>query len=440
MLILLSDLHLMDGTAGVHHLTIGAVREAFDDLAKIANKAKPKDIKIVLLGDIFDLIRTERWFSVPPEHRPWGSAPSEEAAMNILEGVIANNKESFELMAGSLADVFGFPAEPEIVFVPGNHDRLCNMYPSLRRRVREVFGMPPSDAPFDHQYLDLDHGVLGRHGQEWDAFNFEGSETFRLQEYSPIPLEDYFRVPIGDLLACEVASRMPGAVRDALGENHPQRDLLYRRFQDLFDVRPMMAIMEWLNYQADRNDETVQKAVNEAVRQVGHEFQDIPFVPDWINRHDQARNPFDEGDVLQMLLFIMDSIKFTRFDRSLRTVEGAEKNQEDKFALKAVEDFRRLDANPDLKGGILYAIYGHTHQADQRAVGVVGEGSKERYRMYLNTGTWRPVQRHGLSGHGFVNWMNITYTVVCKAGEANWGGRIETYPAFQTWTGALRDV
>ena len=94
----------------------------------------------------------------------------------------------------------------------------------------------------------------------------------------------------------------------------------------------MMAIMEWLNYQADRNDETVQRAVNEAVRRVGHEFQEIPFVPDWINRHDQARNPFDEGDVLQMLLFIMDSIKFTRFDRSLRQVEGAEKNQEDKFA------------------------------------------------------------------------------------------------------------
>src|SRR5262245_38350994 len=81
-----------------------------------------------------------------------------------------------------------------------------------------------SDEPFETTYIDVDHGVIARHGQEWDAFNFEGSEAFKLREYVPVPLEDYLRVPIGDLIACEIASRIPGVVRDNLGEDHPSRD------------------------------------------------------------------------------------------------------------------------------------------------------------------------------------------------------------------------
>jgi hypothetical protein len=60
--------------------------------------------------------------------------------------------------------------------------------------------------------------------------------------------------------------------------------------------------------------------------------------------------------------------------------------------------------------------------------------------MYLNTGTWRPVHRQGVTREGFVNWVNITYTAIYRPGEVNWGGRTNRYPTFETWTGALKDL
>src|SRR5207249_1365228 len=325
-----------------------------------------------------------------------------------------------------------------IVYVPGNHDRLCNVYPSLRRRAREALGLAVHDGPFDHAYLDLDHAVYARHGQEWDSFNFEGSEALSYRTFETVPLEDYVQLPIGDLMASEVASRLPGTVRENLHENHPDRDLLYRRFQDLFDVRPLVSILEWLSYQASRYDGTVQSAVNDGMRQVGERFHEIPFVRHWIDRHDQIRNPFDEGDQLQLLLFMLETIKFTRFDRSLRRIERAEVAQEERYGVKAFEDFRRLDTDPELRDGVLFVLYGHTHKADQKAVGVAGEGSRERVRMYLNTGTWRPVHRQAVSGLGFTSWASLTYTIVYAAGEQAWGKGIAHHPTFETWTGAFR--
>ena len=53
---------------------------------------------------------------------------------------MAQNRPVFDLLSGSLASSCGFPVEPERVYVPGNHDRLCNLYPSLRERVRRALG------------------------------------------------------------------------------------------------------------------------------------------------------------------------------------------------------------------------------------------------------------------------------------------------------------
>src|SRR5439155_2698839 len=150
----------------------------------------------------------ERWFDFPLDQRPWGAAPSEQAAVDIFDGVVRQNRETFEVLRGPLTDRFGFPVEPEIVYVPGNHDRLCNVYPSLRRRAREALGLAAHDGPFDHAYLDLDHAVYARHGQEWDSFNFEGSEAFSYRTFETVPLEDYVEIPIGDLMSSEVASRL----------------------------------------------------------------------------------------------------------------------------------------------------------------------------------------------------------------------------------------
>ena len=75
MLVFISDLHFVDGSAEEQNFSYRALEYFFDDLAAIATKPSNniKEIKLVLLGDIFDLLRTENWFGYPADERPWGT-------------------------------------------------------------------------------------------------------------------------------------------------------------------------------------------------------------------------------------------------------------------------------------------------------------------------------------------------------------------------------
>ena len=73
MLVFISDLHFADGTAGEHNIRPKAFEYFFQDLIGIAEDERNaiKEIKLVFLGDIFDLLRTWDWFKHPPSERPW---------------------------------------------------------------------------------------------------------------------------------------------------------------------------------------------------------------------------------------------------------------------------------------------------------------------------------------------------------------------------------
>ena len=440
MLIVVSDLHFSDGTAGIHYLSEEVVRRELTALASRARYACARDVKLVLLGDIYDMLRTEAWFEIPPESRPWGASPSEEAANHVFGLIMAQNRPVFDLLSGSLASSCGFPVEPERVYVPGNHDRLCNLYPSLRERVRRALGQSPSQEPFEHVFVDVDHGALARHGQEWDGFNFEASGTFEHDRSLALPTEDYMQVPIGDVIACEFASRVPGLVRQRLGES-PAAAVLYRQFQDLFDVRPLIAVSEWALFQAQRHNEAVQRAINDALRQVAEEFRAIPFVEEWLEAHKRRSGPFDETNVVRLVTDLLEHSGLTALLSRLHVLDRGDPLSagKDKSARKAVEDFDRLDRDADLAGRILYVLYGHTHDPDQRAVGAVGDPPHQRERFYLNTGTWRPVHRQSLASPAFQSWTSVTYVLVYRPGERLWSGQVAKTPAVESWTGSVKE-
>lgn len=435
MIIVLSDLHLMDGSAGAHYVEPGVFRSTFTDLAAHAREARTAEIKLVFLGDVFDLIRSERWFGFGVDERPWGATPSEEAATAILDAVVAENAETFELLSGSLVDQFAFPVEPERVYVPGNHDRLCNLYPAFRRRVRELLGIAPGDEPFEHFFLDADHGVFGRHGQEWDSFNFEGSDALNLRAFARVPTADYLKTPIGDVMAAEFASKMPIYVLEYLPEGYPYRDRIAERMRNLFDVRPLVGMVGWLFYQVQQYEGPVQAAINRSMSQAAEEMGDLPFVKRWISEHDRFAR-FDEADRLQVLLQMLESFKMTRLEKPLgRMLAG--RLEGDEYALRAVEDLGRLDSEPELRDRILYVLYGHTHNPVQVPLSTLGEAPSERYRLYLNTGTWRPHHLQTVTKQDFVSWRNLTYTLLYRPGEIVAGGGTMDYPAVEAWTGTV---
>ncbi|MCG6917125.1 MAG: hypothetical protein LJE89_06215, partial [Deltaproteobacteria bacterium] len=79
MLIFISDLHFVDGTAGEHNVPADAFKVFFEDIAGtvdwlIQDGRKIQEIKLVFLGDTFDLLRTETWFDYPENERPWGNS------------------------------------------------------------------------------------------------------------------------------------------------------------------------------------------------------------------------------------------------------------------------------------------------------------------------------------------------------------------------------
>ena len=89
MLVLLSDLHLTDGTSGT---TINP--RAFQKFSKILLDVlgeKPRrdhieKIELVLLGDIFDVIRSDLWLCRNNCHLPTPSAPGLPLMQSIRPG------------------------------------------------------------------------------------------------------------------------------------------------------------------------------------------------------------------------------------------------------------------------------------------------------------------------------------------------------------------
>src|SRR5579859_3002052 len=88
MVVIISDLHLTDGTTGetVGYGAFNIFRDALRNIVYGASwrrdsKYKPiEDVHLVLLGDVLDIIRSTRWLEengVPSTVRPWDDCNSQ---------------------------------------------------------------------------------------------------------------------------------------------------------------------------------------------------------------------------------------------------------------------------------------------------------------------------------------------------------------------------
>ena len=126
MLVIVSDLHLTDGTTG-ERISAGAFRlfrERLEAMAYDASKRtdgsyKPiEEFDIVILGDGFDLIRSTAWSDEkqddPGYARPWMDLQSEalvKKTAQITDGILKNNGESFAVLR-TIADGTGVTLPP----------------------------------------------------------------------------------------------------------------------------------------------------------------------------------------------------------------------------------------------------------------------------------------------------------------------------------------
>ncbi len=430
MLVFISDLHFTDGTAGEHNVKTGAFDGVLQDLAVHAKKARAEEVKIIFLGDIFDLIRTEKWFDFDEDERPWGSNESkiELNAESILNDIISKNQSTFDIFKSErLGEKYGFDAELERIYIPGNHDRLCNRYESLRAIVRKNLGIKNKkpDELFDYCYLDPKYNVLARHGNEFDDYNYEGGKDYE-------SFEAHTRVPLGDPITTELVAKLPWAIKKRLlEENIPgvNVDRIYMNLQEIENVRPLEATIIWLFHQVQiyRNiDEKLKKIVSEVINEVIKEFENLKFVRNWYEVHDKF-SPLDSADKVQLVLWMLKRLRFDFIDEALSLIDRIKKLSIGKD--NHVEAAIREKPFPNVPQ--FHVVYGHTHEPKQVPLQIINNTK----HIYLNTGTWRARHRCCQNGYGFITWKDLTYVIIYNKDESPL-----KYPSFETWSGNLKDV
>ena len=430
MLVFISDLHFMDESAGQHNVPADAFDIFFQDLASTVRWHQEKnrqirEMRIVFLGDIFDLIRTTYWLEpgLKESERPWGSNQSKirTHAKRVFTDIAGKNEDAFALLQSSLKDRYGLPFEPERIYIPGNHDRLCNRFSGLRRQVRKTLAMPVSDDPFPHVFTDHRYGVIARHGHEFDKFNYEGGDA--------LDYEAHMQVPIGDPITTELATKLPWLVLrapkvKALPKKY--RDRLEENLQQIDNVRPFSAVLHWLLYQV-KDKRALKRIIEESVDQIVREFNKLSYVKRWYDHHDRWTEFLDEADKIQAVLFLLEHFKVFSSERILPLLDKVKKLfATDELAEGAKRENERFR----------YVVYGHTHTPLQTPIRLVQSHQDEDERLeqvYINTGTWRSRYHQVMDGNGFIGWKNMTYAVFYTAEER--GGKL---PGFETWTGTLK--
>ncbi len=460
MLVLISDLHLTDKSSET--VRPGAFRlfcERMHDLAYDASwraPAKPggkrvyrpiEEMDLVLLGDILDVIRSDRWHVGAA--RPWSrtnSKPFRDKVRSITKGILANNASGLallkdlmdpesKLMTVPRAGPNGKPVTGawdltsqkrvrvtvRIHYMVGNHDWFYHLddraFDAIRKLVVDAFGLANDPAqPFPHdpaesttvkRVLDA-HEVFARHGDIYDPFNFEGNRDTS---------------SLGDAIVVELLSRFPKKVGRALGSTAAVRPLL-DGLNEIDNVRPLVMVPAWVDGLIRRTVKDRRQAakVRAVWDRLANRFLQLQYVLDR-----DTYSPVDRVDLLQVILRLSGVVSKMRTARVMdwigRYVGG-----------RGVADYKDALSEPSYRyRSARFIVYGHTHEHVVVPLDTSGAPPNEYRRVHLNTGTWRRVHelaRAYPDDEAFIDRYVMTYLAFFKDDER--GGH-----HFESWSGSL---
>jgi UDP-2,3-diacylglucosamine pyrophosphatase LpxH len=455
MLVIISDLHLTDGTSG-ETIRTGAFRVfeqrlrdmAYDASRRANGKYKPiKEIHLVLLGDILDVIRSTRWLDGDTP-RPWDNDPRNPALVGriqtITDAILSHNKNSLAILKGLKGGgtITLPPATPKgavrkvgwepgargrvpvkinMYYMVGNHDWFfCAPgvgYDQIRRRIVDAMGLDNTPTePFPHNLDEVpklrticeQHNVYARHGDIFDPFNYEKSRAAS---------------SLGDAIVIELLNRFPLEVRKQMARGLPKACL--EGLKEIDNVRPLLAIPVWVNGLLRRTckDEAQIKGVKKIWDNLVDQFLDLEFV----RKHDSWVRPLDLVDRLELALKFSQAVSFHKASNLLSWINETFGGKDEPFYRHAISEaaFKSQRAR--------YIVYGHTHHPEIVPLDISFAGSRAIGQMHLNSGTWRRV--HELAQRNpkeeeFLGYYVMTYLAFYQGDER--GGR-----PFESWSGSL---
>lgn len=459
MLVIISDLHLTDESTANN-----VKREVFKEILKsrIMNNAddnKAKELRIVLLGDILDLVRTDYWLrkKITMENRPWGGKLDPETAMNndfnkietqfneILDDVL-NTKSCRALMKmlNDIAEDTGIYTK--VSYVVGNHDRVLWNFNSLqdkiRMRLKKVTqnNANPDRVEFLQGLYAPEYGVKARHGHEWDEI-CHGWEFYNevLNEDNPIKRFDpkvYKVMAIGEVATAEL---MAGLIHRIKNNNVCKNDKEFiNRIKDLNNIRPMMDVFRWLDWYMKKNiSEKYKNAIYSALKESIKSLLSSSLAKKWDDMTIDTIITGDLVDRLQLLDKVLagsdyESIKSAML--KLLPVINIIKGSGDAFSEGAEKEWDWMNEN-DLKD-IQYIVYGHTHVPKHEYFTGNVNG---KVRMYINTGTYLPLIQRTKNRKGFADAYQMTMAFFYRKDEDRSGrGRNPEEPTMDLWNGIKR--
>ncbi len=447
MLVIISDLHLTDGSSG-SSIAPGAFSifaERLLDLAVAASwradgTYRPvESIDLLLLGDILDVIRSSRWLA-SDVIRPWGNFARPEFAdlVTQITGEILRQNEDALAILRNLATAEpltvppatrqGRPAldgQPQVVplrvhYLVGNHDWFLHLrgprFDQLRRLVIERLGLVNrADEPFPHDPAESDavldalrrHRVLARHGDLYDPFNFNG---------------DRDGSSLGDAIVIELINRFADTVQRELASELPASTIW--GLTELDNVRPNLLVPVWLDGLLERTCPlpAQRRRVKQVWDQLADRFLALPFV-----RQQDTWRPNDLVDGLQKALKFSQALSLRATSSVIAWLNGLRGSQDESYYQHALSerDFRNRRAK--------HIVYGHTHASELVPLDASYAEGYVLNQAYFNSGTWRRVHRQTRFApreHEFIASDVMTYLAFFQGDER--GGR-----SYETWTGNL---
>ena len=414
MLIFISDIHLTDGTSG-ETINSGAFEKFVLYLEDMADTAQAEELEIVLLGDIFDIIRSDYWLrsGIWPwsgDHEKDGKGKGlKDYTREIVRRICRNpiNEASVEHLKGFKEKKESKGVPVRFTYIVGNHDWLINRYPETRTEMAKFLGIDDPnqyrDTPFLTEGFWEKYKVFARHGDMYDPFNFDGNRDSS---------------SLGDAIVIDLINRFPRAVENEIGVAADPR--LISQLKEIDNVRPLIDIPLWIQG-ACRRARSVE--TGERVKEVWNDLVDGFLKIDFVREHDRPWR-IDVVDALEWGLRISKYLSFRDISNiPLRKFQRTEDDYTDKAFHE--EHVRRNEAE--------FVLFGHTHGYKIQPLDLVPMTGESMRKTYFNTGTWRKIHMrtaYDIENQEFLSWHVMTFIVFYLDDE-----RRER--RFEVWNGAL---
>jgi hypothetical protein len=454
MLVIISDIHLGDGTTAnsispsAFDLFSNRLRETayFASFRRDGAYRPIESLDLLLMGDILDPLHSTLWLDTVPGTlnytRPWTDTSSSTFTDTLSEttnAIIEVNQESLEILRrcanGEVvllppANARGepdpnskerIPIKVRIHYMIGNHDWYYHLpgkvYDNIRKTVIESMGLCNDVGPFpydldEHPALReilMSYQVFVRHGDYYDKFNFNREKGRN-------------HATLGDVFTMDVCNRYPVEVQKRYGDKLPTG--LIDSLRRITNIRPALAAPLWISGQIRRYAEST--ALETDLKKVWDDLCDQFLQLDVVREEDKAFK-FDIVDAMQLVVKISKRTSFDTINDIVVWVRDRLRADDRSLAEHAVREPAFLNDSAR------FVVYGHTHHHEIVPLDSDGEPPHERHQLYINSGTWRSYYDLAVKNpkeQKFVRYQTFTYLTFYKDDER--AGR-----QFEVWSGAF---